>query len=305
MRKKNKLPVKRLFLVVAIFATLVLSPFDAASSGGPRLRLKGSPRPPGTVALLELRSHVPPDKMDWSGLGQKAGFYEAPSRDGHLYIALIAVPLETKAGEHFIEIRAAYGQAEFVHELPIQVQKDPYPSSRQPLKVKGFKKKTGKALRQEKPRLQKAWASSGGRPRWRGSFHFPVKKYRVSSVFGKRRVYDNGNTGWRHKGVDLAAPEGTPVLAPNHGKVVMAARGLTAYGGVVVLSHGYELSTTYLHMSAVDVRVGQRVRRGQRIGRIGQEGIATGPHLHWQMNLRGKVVDPLQWVLADDPLPLP
>jgi murein DD-endopeptidase MepM/ murein hydrolase activator NlpD len=186
--------------------------------------------------------------------------------------------------------------------LTLRVLKDNYPSSPQPLTVKKLKSKLYQYLPLEKNLLVEAWDNAGGAPRWRGGFIRPVaQQYPVTSVFGKKRVYNNGEAAWSHKGTDFGAPQGEAVLAPNDGIVVLAETGLKAYGGVVVLSHGYDLAGSFLHLSKVLVSLGQTVKKGDTLGLVGSEGIATGPHLHWQMTLRGHAVDPLQW-LQDLPL---
>lgn len=125
---------------------------------------------------------------------------------------------------------------------------------------------------------------------WRDGFDLPVSA-RVSGVFGSQRVY-NGKPGSPHSGFDLAAPNGTYVRAPAAGVVTFAASGLYLTGGTVVLDHGHGLSSTFLHLSRIDCKVGARVERGANIGAVGATGRATGPHLHWGMNLFETRVDP-------------
>ncbi|MEO6066061.1 MAG: M23 family metallopeptidase [Lysobacterales bacterium] len=125
---------------------------------------------------------------------------------------------------------------------------------------------------------------------WRDGFKLPVTA-RVSGVFGSQRIY-NGKPGAPHSGFDLAAPQGTPVRAPAAGVVTFAATDLYLTGGTVVLDHGHGLSSTFLHLSRIDSRVGAKVTQGEVIGAVGATGRATGPHLHWGMNLFETRVDP-------------
>jgi murein DD-endopeptidase MepM/ murein hydrolase activator NlpD len=93
--------------------------------------------------------------------------------------------------------------------------------------------------------------------------------------------------------MDIAAPSGTPVLAPAAGVVTFAAPDLYLTGGTLLLDHGHGVSSNFLHLSRIDVKVGDRVMQGQVIGTVGATGRATGPHLHWGMNWFDVRVDPL------------
>ncbi|GIX21669.1 MAG: peptidase [Gammaproteobacteria bacterium] len=114
---------------------------------------------------------------------------------------------------------------------------------------------------------------------------------RISGVYGSRRVL-NGAPRRPHAGVDIAAPEGSPVYAPAPGVVRLAERDLFFTGGTVILDHGHGLTTLYAHLSRVDVEVGRRLARGERLGAVGATGRATGPHLHWGANWFGERLDP-------------
>lgn len=122
-------------------------------------------------------------------------------------------------------------------------------------------------------------------------FQWPVQG-RISGRFGNARVY-NGQPGAGHSGMDIAAPTGTPVKAPAGGVVTFAAPDLYLTGGTVLLDHGYGISSNFLHLSRIDVKVGDRIEAGQVIGAVGATGRATGPHLHWGMNWFDVRVDPL------------
>jgi len=99
-----------------------------------------------------------------------------------------------------------------------------------------------------------------------------------------------------HQGIDLAAPKGTPVLASAGGKVAYSGNGMKGYGKVVVLKHASDLSTVYAHNSSLLVRMGDSVRQGQAIAKVGSTGRATGPHLHFEIRRRGVPKDPRQFL---------
>lgn len=115
---------------------------------------------------------------------------------------------------------------------------------------------------------------------------------RISGRFGNQRVY-NGTPGAPHSGMDIAAAQGAPVRAPAAGIVTFADPGLYLTGGTVVLDHGRGVSSNFLHLSRIDVHVGERVAQGAVIGAVGATGRATGPHLHWGMNWFDVRIDPL------------
>jgi hypothetical protein len=135
---------------------------------------------------------------------------------------------------------------------------------------------------------------------WRQSFLWPATG-RISTLFGSQRIYKNGEAGSYHSGLDIARATGTPVLAPADGVVILAAdHPFTLEGNLLMIDHGMGLSSAFLHLSRIDVRVGDRVARGQPIGAVGMSGRATGPHLHWGMKWREARLDPL---LLAGPMP--
>jgi murein DD-endopeptidase MepM/ murein hydrolase activator NlpD len=111
-----------------------------------------------------------------------------------------------------------------------------------------------------------------------------------ASPYGRRREY--------HPGIDIAAPYGTPVSASGDGQVVFAGRD-AGYGRMVIVDHGGVVETRYAHLSAIYVEEGERVRRGQVLGALGQSGRATGPHLHYEVRIADAPVDPVCF-LPDD-----
>lgn len=113
----------------------------------------------------------------------------------------------------------------------------------------------------------------------------PVEGGVVTGRWGNQRVL-NGTPSTPHFGYDIAVPEGTPIRAPAAGVVTLAEPDMHYEGGLVFIDHGQGLITMYLHMSRVDIRVGDTLEQGQTIGAVGSTGRATGPHLCWRMKLR-------------------
>lgn len=140
------------------------------------------------------------------------------------------------------------------------------------------------ALAEEQRRLERA-----------ASRHFPVDgAHRVSSAFGMRRHPVHGDMRIHH-GLDLAARTGTPVVAAEPGRVVMAGnRG--GYGLVVDIDHGDGVLTRYAHLNTIEVARGEQLGGGQRLGTVGATGTVTGPHLHFEVRKQGRSIDPAQWL---------
>ncbi len=129
---------------------------------------------------------------------------------------------------------------------------------------------------------------------WRQKFIWPATG-RISGVYGSLRIR-NGVPGSPHFGVDVAKPTGTPIVAPADGVVVLAEPDMLLEGGLLILDHGFGLFTDYLHLSRLDVKVGDVLKQGQPIGAIGSTGRATGPHLHWGMRWAATRLDPSRLV---------
>lgn len=127
---------------------------------------------------------------------------------------------------------------------------------------------------------------------WSGAFLVPVTG-EISMGFGDKTII-NGVLAGSHFGVDYAAPEGTPVYAANSGTVVLAAY-TPSYGNTVIIDHGQNVFSMYLHMSALETTTGQKVTKGDLICKVGMTGVATGPHLHFTMSIGTVIVNSDQW----------
>lgn len=137
-------------------------------------------------------------------------------------------------------------------------------------------------IRRENAEISKVRQIDTDRPYFAEGFIWPAKG-RISGVYGSQRIL-NGEPKRPHFGVDVAAPVGTPVVAPAGGVVRLAEKDLYYTGGTVIIDHGHGLSSAFLHMQTVTVNVGEVVKRGAQIGTIGATGRATGPHLDWRIN---------------------
>jgi murein DD-endopeptidase MepM/ murein hydrolase activator NlpD len=114
---------------------------------------------------------------------------------------------------------------------------------------------------------------------------------RISGVYGSQRIL-NGEPRQPHYGVDIAAPVGSPVKSPADGVVTLAHPEMYFSGATLIIDHGHGLSSSFLHLDSIEVMVGQRVRQGEVVARLGGSGRVTGPHLDWRMNWRDERIDP-------------
>jgi murein DD-endopeptidase MepM/ murein hydrolase activator NlpD len=150
-------------------------------------------------------------------------------------------------------------------------------------------------LRAERERLAQVWPVISGPPRWDGPFRFPIGEgFHCTSPYGTRRSYNGGPVASYHAGSDWGAPEGTPILAPAPGVIVLA-EPLFVRGNAVIIDHGAGVYSNFWHLSEIDVQVGDVVETGDPIGKVGTTGLSTGAHLHWEVRVNGIAVDPMQW----------
>ncbi|HET7551817.1 MAG TPA: M23 family metallopeptidase [Gemmatimonadaceae bacterium] len=124
----------------------------------------------------------------------------------------------------------------------------------------------------------------------------------LSSAFSRSRFHPILHHARPHEGIDVAAPMGAPIVAPAAGTVTLVARQ-NGYGNVLEIDHGNGIVTKYAHCSRIVVKKGQRVQRGEVVANVGSTGLATGPHLHYEIHVHGKVVNPLTYVLPEGAIP--
>ena len=145
-------------------------------------------------------------------------------------------------------------------------------------------------IRREAQLVRQAKSANTVRTDFLKGFQWPLLGP-ITGVYGSQRVY-NGKPGNPHYGVDVAAPTGTPVSTPAPGKVVLAEQDLFFSGGTLIIDHGMEVSSSFLHLSKLLVKVGDWVEPGMMVAEVGATGRVTGPHLDWRMNWRNQRVDP-------------
>jgi len=141
--------------------------------------------------------------------------------------------------------------------------------------------------------VQAARAESYQDRLWNESFIWPLEG-RLTTDYGATR-YHNNQLANRHNGIDIAAPTGTPVMASNDGQVTLAA-DLLVTGNTIIIDHGWNIYSSYLHLSKLFVEEGDYVSKGEEIGAVGSTGFSTGPHLHWSISYNRIFLNPRSFV---------
>ena len=232
----------------------------------------GTTHPAATVEYAGRRVRVSPNGVFAIGIARDAG---SPA------VVVVTQP-GTPRTEHRIEVRPRDWPLERITGVPPKTVKPP--------------PEIAARIEREQAEVSAARTRDDARADFAQAFRWPVQG-RISGRFGNARVYvlpdgtDVPQTP--HSGMDIAVPTGTPVQAPASGVVTFARSDLYLTGGTVLLDHGQGVSSNFLHLSRIDVRVGDRVEQGQVIGAVGATGRASGPHLHWGMNWFEVRVDPL------------
>jgi len=211
---------------------------------------------------------------------------------GKVWNGIAGASLETHPGNHPLELKGTTASGkDLSFQKQVTVGKGKYHSivASVPKQYTEPSAEQLKTIDQDKALKETAFAKVTPERKWAGSFHSPAKA-QISDVFGTSRTF-NGRVQSVHQGLDYAVPEGTPVAALNSGTVLLA-QPLFFEGNCVVLDHGQGLLTLYMHLSKIEVKEGDGITGGQRIGLSGGTGRATGPHLHVAVRWQGVYLNP-------------
>ena len=266
--------------VALIFCTLC---WHAGASELPRIRAT-----PGGIARVGLGASAQAPQVTFNGIPVWV------TQDGGQWTALVGIPLAAAPGTAKLKVRRQ-GASEAVLSFEIK----PFRYAEQRLKVApgqvDLSNDDTARYERERVRLAQVMATyTEVQPD--GLQLLQPTSGRRSSSFGLRRVF-NGQSRSPHSGMDIAAAQGAPVLAAASG-VVIDTGDYFFNGNTVWLDHGSGLLTMYCHLSAIEVKPGDRVSAGTLIGKVGSTGRATGPHLHWSVSLNRAMVDPALFLPA-------
>lgn len=244
---------------------------------------------PGDFLLIE-GGPLPEDSaygLSFDFAGSAAAIYHA----GGLVYALIAISSDCKPGIYELSLLVD-GQSNNENlKIAIDIRDKEFSFSRFSMPADRTAGWTAERLAEDREKIRVARDTSEPYPLWRNSFFLPLEG-KITSQFGAVRVINN-NPPRRHSGLDIGGPEGTPILATNSG-IVRLAEFLLSGGNTVIIDHGMGLSSTYMHLESINVATGEKVEGGKVIGTLGMTGYATGPHLHWEVNIGQYAVNPEQ-----------
>jgi len=218
---------------------------------------------------------TPNSKIIFDGITEIAG------KDGIFVIGLHRtapkkIKLEINNKTYYFNVKQRKYLEQRINGLP-KKKVDPTKSL-----LKRIKKENGEIKKSRKIKTNKLYFTK----KW-----IHPTKGKITGVYGSKRIL-NGKPKFPHYGIDYANKIGTPVIAPQHGKVIMIQKNNFYSGKTILIEHGKGVNTAYLHLQKIYVKVGQQLKQGQQIGTIGTTGRSTGPHLDWRINWYDKRLDP-------------
>jgi hypothetical protein len=268
-------------LACAVVAALMLAP--------PAIQISARSRSlqPGEVVLLSIAVPAGIDAVRVRAFDRDVAVYPDGDRT---WRALVGVDLDVKAGTYPVTVDAGAGRVRASYDLAIVPRV--FRTRRLTVNEAFVTPPASEQARIEREAalLADVWKAPAGERLWSAAFVRPVPQ-EANSAFGTRSIF-NGKPRNAHGGADFLSPGGTPIHAPNAGRIAVA-RNLYFSGNTVIIDHGLGLFSMLAHMSAIDVHEGERVTAGQLLGRVGATGRVTGPHLHWAVRASGARVDPL------------
>jgi len=268
-----------LLAAIAMAATL-------APAGAPiQIAARSRSIQPGELVVLSITPAEPTARIRVRAFDHDI----VAERDGdRSWRALVGIDLDVKPGTHPVTVDAAGAHATYdlvvkprlfrTRRLTVNEAFVTPPPSEQ------------ERIDREAALLAGVWRTPAPERLWTGPFVRPVP-HEANSAFGTRSIF-NGKPRNAHGGADFLSPSGTPVHAPNAGRIAVA-RNLYFSGNTVIIDHGAGLFSMMAHLSAIDVKEGDLVMPGQMLGLVGATGRVTGPHLHWAVRAAGARVDPL------------
>jgi murein DD-endopeptidase MepM/ murein hydrolase activator NlpD len=243
----------------------------------------------GEVVVFTATTSQPVDAMRARAFDRDLATFRL---DEMRWQALLGIDIDTKPGMYHVSFEATSAGHTMTATAELNISSGAF--GRRVLKVdNAFVNPPEPAVARitsEAAEIEQLWTQSEPRRLWDVGFVRPVPG-RANGAFGSRSIF-NGQPRQPHGGADFLSPAGTPIQAPNSGRVVLA-RDLYFTGNTVVIDHGLGVFSLLAHLSVMDVHQGELVTRGQTLGQVGATGRVTGPHLHWAVRMNGARVDPL------------
>lgn len=272
--------------LVGLFATLTVLTLRPVPSPAQDNLLHVQPAAPrqGEVLFVKLQADAQDEpELTW----QKRDY--PMYRRGSAWVAALPIPADTAPGGHTVTVNYHLNGERQTVKRVMEVARVAFPIQRLRMSRAKSSLYTYPGVEKEDATIRAAAHRVTEDSAWTGDWALPAKG-RFSTPFGVRR-FRNGKQVGRHSGLDIAAPTGTPIVAPAAGRVALTG-GFKKHGNTVVVDHGQGITSIFIHLSKIEVKEGQSVSRGTRLGRVGSTGASTGPHLHWSVYAHGKNVDP-------------
>ena len=295
----GRIELVSLLALLTIFATRSQALPQATSPATLTVTAKARSVRPGELVVLTVAARQSISEVRARAFGRDLPTFAV---DARTWRVLVAIDLDVAPRSYSVDIVASHEGAEFTatHRLAVTPRQfrtrkltvDPAFVNPPPDAVE--------RIAREAAELNDLWSHSETTKLWTGAFVRPVSE-EANSAFGTRSIL-NGEPRSPHSGADFNSPTGTPIKAPNGGRVVLAGdRYFT--GNTVLVDHGLTLFSLFAHLSEIDVQPGATVAAGEVIGKVGATGRVTGPHLHWSVRINGARIDPLSLlaVLGDNP----
>lgn len=292
-------PTARLFPGQAIHLPADRAPAPPLRFGAVRSISINPPLEQGRTSRLVIETTRPlPLTANWNGLPLAL---RVPSVESTYYEALVPVPALLGPGTFPLTVTYSAATGRLLHRQQLVTVADGgYESQILSLPPDRATLLDPTLVLSETAKVTAVWSQLRPELLWTEPFLRPIPaEYVTTSPFGTRRSYDGGPIDSYHAGQDFGAPAGVTVTAPAN-SVVALAEPLQVRGNAVILDHGQGIFTGYWHLSELLVTPGQTVAAGDPIGLVGNTGLSTGAHLHWEMRILGVAVDPMQFV--DEPL---
>jgi murein DD-endopeptidase MepM/ murein hydrolase activator NlpD len=244
----------------------------------------------GSPCLFKIITASPVESLNGTFISREVRFFRGQQKN--VWYGFAGVDVDTATGSYRLDVigTAKNGEKrEFQHVVLVGKTTYPKVTLHVPTQFVTPSPEQQQRIERDKTLKTAAFAEGAPLPQWSGNFSMPVEA-EASDSFGTARVF-NGKVASVHRGTDFRVISGTPVRAANDGQVVLASP-LFFEGNCVVIDHGEGLKTIYMHLSDIQVKDGERVKKGQVIALSGGTGRATGPHLHLAVRWEGAYLDP-------------
>ena len=294
VRRLSFLPLPLICLLVALVPTQASGQIRKTCPGGVILKVSAGVSAQGSLLLTEVRGAKTPTSISSEWDGRSNPLWRENENSATLH-GLLGVDLEKPPGRYEWKVTWPGPEGDAVScSVFITVRAGKFPTERLTVEQQ-FVQPDPEQLKhaeEDQKKMRAIYNTVTPQRLWDGKFRLPLQDVITGGNFGRRRIL-NGEARSPHAGVDFPAPAGTPVLASQAGKVVLAEE-LYYSGNTVVLDHGFGIYTLYAHLSEIGVQTGEMVKAGAEIGKVGATGRVTGPHLHWGLTIEHARVNGMQ-----------